>query len=199
MIITSSNLDYLITPVRMHVGDLTEVTFSDSVILTALVYAVKYLQNRWNNRYLIYTSGMIVTGTTVNTPNGTCDLASLPGENDAFRNCHVTFTSAAPPIIDQNDELPIILVSAINLRRSVITSSIHVFSNWSTPDLSFSNVSSSKSLEALINADLKLLDDFFKKRLATPQKSTFPIAGEENVVQFVQTTVIYPEIIVTET
>jgi hypothetical protein len=179
MIVTQSNLDYLIVPVRMHIGDIAGDVFSNALILTSLVFSVKWLQNRWNNRYLVYTSNMLVSGTTVNTPDGQCTLATLPGVHDVFRNCAITFTSEATPVIDQDDEYPIVIAASILLRRSVITSSLTAFSNWSTPDLSYSNVSSHRALMDLMNADLKALDEFFKKRLASPQKSSFPIAADE--------------------
>ena len=185
MFVTKSNLDYLIVPVRMYVGDLTEDVFSNTVVLTSLVFAVKYLQNRWNNRYLIYSDSMLVGGTTVNTPDGMCTLSALPDTNDVFRNCAVTFSSTAPPVIDQDDETAVILAASIMLRRSVISSSMSAFSNWSTPDLSYSNVSSSKMLLDLINADMKALDDFFKKRLAAPQKQNFPLAAEEVILPMI--------------
>ena len=178
MIVTTSNLDYLIDPVRLHVGDMAGSTFSDGLVLTSLVFGVKYLQHRWNSKYLIYASGMLVSGTTVNTPQGQCTLDTLPNENDVFRNCYATFTSDAPPIIDQSDEYAIVLTAAILLRRSVFASSISVFSNWSTPDLSFSNVASHKALLDTINADVAALDMLFKGKLAAPQKSTWPIALE---------------------
>lgn len=184
MIVTQSNLDYLIVPVRMHVGDINNQTFSNSLILTSLVFSVKYLQNRWSNRYLIYNSSMLVSGTTINTPDGQCTLDTLPGVNDVFRNCAVTFASDGTPVIDQDDEFPVILAAAILLRRSVITSSLNTFSNWSTPDLSFSNVSSYRALIDMINMDMKALDEFFKKRLAAPQKQSFPIAGDEILLPY---------------
>lgn len=195
MIITSSNLDYLITPVRLLAGDLTGSTFSDSIILTALVAGVKYLQNRWNNRYLIYTSDMLVSGTTVNTPNGECTLSILPDENDVFRNCAFTFESESPPIIDQNDEYPILIAAVIFLRRSVMQSSITVFSNWSTPDLSYSNVQSAKVLQDLLKADMEALDTFFNKRLGRATKSSFPLGVEQDIVTHAPHSVIVPEII----
>lgn len=179
MIVTQSNLDYLIVPTRMHVGDVDGSVFSNSLILTSLVFAVKYLQNRWNNRYFIYSSDMLLSGTTVNTPDGSCTLSSIPRANDVFRNCHVSFSSADTPVIDQDDEYAVIIAASIALRRSVITSSLSAFSNWSTPDLSYSNVSSSKMMLDLIAQDVKALDEFFKKRLAAPQKQSLPLANDE--------------------
>lgn len=180
MIVTQSNLDYLIVPTRMYVGDLSGDVFSNSIILTSLVFSVKWLQNRWNNRYLIYRQDMYLSGTSVNTPDGVLVLPALPNTNDAFRNTlTTTFASDATPVIDQDDEYPIVVASAVALRRSVITSSLSAFSNWSTPDLTFSNVSSSKAMLDLIAQDVKTLDEFFKKRLASPQKQSFPIAADE--------------------
>lgn len=197
-LVTTTNLDYLATPVRLHVGDLTETTFSDSIIYTALVSAVKFLQNKWSSRYFIYASGMLVGGTTINTPDGQATLTSLPQENDVFRNPFVAFDSLQPPIIDQNDEYAVIVAASLLLRRSVISSSTAVFSNWSTPDLSYSNVQSSKALQEAIAEDTKLLDEFFKRRLGTPVKSRFPLAANLEFVRYAEVTDIIPQTVVVD-
>lgn len=172
-LVTDTNLDYLITEVRMQVGDLTEDTFGDDIIKTALVSAVKYLAGRWGNRYLIYDSDMLVSGTTVKTPDGQCTLSELPAsENYVFRNCHHTFLTESPPVIEQNDEFPIIIAASMFLRRSVITSSMTAFTNWSTPDLSYSNVASHRSIQDSINHDMATLDLFFRKRLGKSVKQS---------------------------
>jgi hypothetical protein len=180
MITVASNLDYLIDPVRIYVGDLQGTTYSDAVVRTALVYGVKALQTRWNSRYLIFESGM-ASGLNINTPYGTCVVEDVPNPYDVFRNCYHTFTSEDTPVIDQTDETPIILSAAIILRRISITSSSSAYLSWSTPDLSVSNIQGSKNLTALYDADVKMLDAYFKGRLAAPVKSTFPIAQDGNV------------------
>lgn len=197
--VTTTNLAYLTDQVRMHVGDLTETTFSDSIIYTALVSSVKFLQNRWGSRYFIYASGMFVSDTTINTPDGQATLSTLPSENDVFRNPFVVFDSLQPPIVEQSDESPIVVGAAILLRRSVVNSSTAVFANWSTPDLSYSNVQSSKALTDAIREDMAYLDTFFKRRLGKVIKSSLPIAANLEFVRYAETTTIIPQNIVIET
>ena len=198
--VTSTNLSYLTPAVRVYIGDLDSTAYSDVVIYTALVSAVKFLQQKWGNRYLIYTSGMLVNGTTVNTPDGTCTLDSVPNENNAFRNCAVTFTSVAPPIIDQTDETPIILATSILLRRVKITSNVNTFSSWSTPDLSFSNISNGKLLLDMLRADEAFLDAYFKKKLGRSQKSGWPLAVPTQILPLQPSTqYLRPELLYIET
>lgn len=183
MITVSSNLDYLIDPVRIYVGDLAGTTYSDAVVRTALVYGVKSLQTRWNSRYLIFESGM-ANGLNINTPFGTCTVEDVPDPYHVFRNCYHTFTSDPTPVIDQTDETPIILSAAIILRRITIMSSSSAYLSWSTPDLSVSNIQGSKNVAALLAEDIKALDVYFKSRLAAPSKSGFPLAGPQDSYEY---------------
>ena len=178
MITTITNLDYLIPAVRMHVGDLTSTVFSDSILRTALVYGVQSLGPRWNNRYLIMMSGMMLDDHTISTPVGNITVDVIPNEYDAFRNTYQTFASEDPPVLEQTDQTPLLLSAAMLVRRSALTSSMSAFSAWSTPDLSYSNVQSSKALLLLIEEDAKALDRWFSARLATPRIGTFVRLGE---------------------
>jgi hypothetical protein len=174
MITTITNLDPYIPIVRIHLGDVTGTQFSDNLVRTALVYGVKALGQKWSNRYFIFTSDMAISATEINTPSGIVTVATLPNEYDAFRNTYQPFTSSEPPVIEQTDETPLILMAALGVRKSVITSSMSAFTNWSTPDLSYSNVQASKSLMDMLSADQKALDDWFKTRLAKATKQNIP-------------------------
>jgi hypothetical protein len=171
MYISSSNLDYLIIPLRFHIGDIEGTSFSDTLCLTGLVNGVKMIASRWSSKYLIYASGMDSSG-----------LDYTPSENDVFRNPAATFIQHSPPIVEQSDEIAIILAASILMRRSVISSSMTAFSNWSTPDLSFSNVQSGKQLQVLLEEDQRMLDLFFKGKLGHILKSTLPIAQNEHTL-----------------
>ena len=195
--ITSSNLDYLIPPVRLHLGDPSGSIFSDTVILTGLVFGVKMLQTRWSNRYFIYTSDMHVSGTLINTPNGQFDIGYTPNVNDALRNPFIPFVSTSPPIIDQNDEPAIVLAAAILVRKSAITSSVSAFSSWSTPDLSVSNIQSGKVLVDMLRNDEEALNELFKRRLGKSVKDTFPLGMYTDLTPYVQDTQVIPLVTVT--
>src|SRR5688572_17304236 len=53
-IVYPTNVDYLIPGVRMRVGDYEGSRFSDSLIRTSIVNAIKSLQRRWQSRYLVF-------------------------------------------------------------------------------------------------------------------------------------------------
>lgn len=160
--ITSSNLDYLLPALRLQVGDPAGTTFSDSLLLTGLVNGVKMLASRWNSKYLIDSN------------------------NDVYRNTAVTFKYTSPPIVEQQDEIAIILAASILVRRSALTSSSAAFTNWSTPDLSFSNVQASKTLLDLLKADEEQLTLFFKGKLGKVLKQTITVARPEDLSYLIE-------------
>lgn len=173
-----SNLAQYIDDVRLYVGDVSGTQYSDSLVLLALENAIQYLGWRWESKYLIYSSGIVNTTpapagfVNVNTPAGMCTIESTYSEGDVFRNCHSTFTSVAPPIIEQKD-LPAVLIAATYLLfRSIAASAINAIS-WSTPDLSFSNIQSSRTITDFIKEQLIALDLFFKQKLGRIQVGNF--------------------------
>jgi hypothetical protein len=175
--VTSTNLSIYADSVRLYIGDSeSPYTFSDSTILQALVESVRYLSPRWDRKYLIYSSGILVSdnGVTklVNTPDGQCTISSSVSENDVFRNCYKTFVSIAPPIIDAQDEAAIILAAAYLMRRASLTST-NIGQSWSTPDLSFSNIETSRTLRSLMQTDLDALNLLFKQKLGRIQIGSF--------------------------
>lgn len=192
MIVTRSNLDYLITPTRFHIGDVSGVQFTDSVILTGLVFGVKMLQTRWNNRYLIFSESMHATGNIIHTPVGTYDYGYLPVENDVMRNPAIQYLSDIGPIVEQPDEPAIVLAAAILIRKSAITSSATAFTSWSTPDLSVNNVQSARMLYDMLRADEEALQVLFRTRLAHPKKGKFPLAATQDLTAFAPYTTSIP-------
>lgn len=198
------NIDYLMDEVRLHIGDTDETQFSDSIIRSALISAVKFLQRKWSNRYLVYYTTMLVSplpsdfiyqsdydaliaasGTTTATVIPTGYLyASLPqgygyvpsglAENDIFRNPYHTFTEPGATVISQEDEFVIILAASIILARSRLSSSATSFVNWSDGEYSYSNVASSNTMRDLLSADLSALDAYFKRGLARPIRANLP-------------------------
>ncbi len=160
--ITSSNLDYLLPVLRLQVGDPDSKTFSDSLLLTALVNGVKMIASRWNSKYLI------------------------DANNDVYRNTTVTFAFASPPIVEQQDEIAIVLSASILTRRSFLLSSSEAFSNWSTPDLTYSNTQQARTVYNLLKSDEESLNLFFKGKLARTIKQTIGVAYPEDLLGLVQ-------------
>jgi hypothetical protein len=54
MINQESSLDYLIPFLRFHLGDYSDpYRYTDAILRTALVFSVRMLQRRWNDKYVI--------------------------------------------------------------------------------------------------------------------------------------------------
>lgn len=173
-----SNLAQYIPDVRIYVGDIDSTTFSDSTILTALENGVMYLSTRWYNKYLLYSSGIVNSlpanpgYQNVNTPDGMCTILDTFSEGDVFRNCHRTFTSEEPPVMEQQDVPALLIATSYLLRRAIATSS-SVGLSWSTPDLSFSNIQSSRIALDMMKQELAALEFFFKLKLGRMQIGRF--------------------------
>lgn len=185
MITSPTNMDYLIEPVRMRLGDFAGTFYSDSLVRTSLVNAVKFLQKRWRSKYQIVGSGTIVdpqpAGAAeanliwVSTSNGHAfiDADFLP--NDVFRNPFLEFQQPSPPTIEQNDEDAIVLTAAYLIHLAKITSSSATFVSWSTEDLRYTNTESSKAMKVVLDALLEEINYQFKVRIAVPKSTRQPI------------------------
>lgn len=151
----TTNIDYLITALRLHLNDETEpYTFTDTVLRTRLVYAVKALMPRWNNKYLINED-----------------------TNYVERNPHVTYLFADPPLVQHQDERPIVLQASIDVKNSLIYTSSWNIGSWKDDEVSYSNIEGSKSVNESLNRDieeLKALLPDARKRLAQPSKQSLP-------------------------
>lgn len=184
-IIEPTNLDYLIPRLRLRYGDLTGDTYSDTIMRTALVYGVQDLQRRWVSKYQTYDASILVDPQPSNTPvgyvyastaNGYAYIPSGLATGSVFRNPFVTFAQYSPPIIQSEDEEAIVLAAKLLLRRTQLSSSATGFVSWKTEDIAYSNLGSERSLTKILEADQKELDDYFRSKIAKPQRSDFPIA-----------------------
>jgi len=195
------NIDYLIPSVRIHIGDLTEpYRFDDSIVRTALLQGILMLQRRWEYRYFVFTSGMVVT----TLPSGyVYEHEASPDETYLFiipsgyvlaqtasfdpwliasgtpsytvvRNPYHRFLDTGPEVISQEDVTPIILAAAIVLRTSQLSSSADVFGSWSDGQFSYSNLGSQRAISDLLEHDRQQLNTYFALRLAKSLRSSFP-------------------------
>jgi hypothetical protein len=62
-VVYPTNVDYLIPTVRMRIGDFDGTRFSDSIVRTSIITAVKMLQRKWGNRYLVFDSSSLAPAT----------------------------------------------------------------------------------------------------------------------------------------
>jgi hypothetical protein len=178
-------MDYLIEPVRMRLGDFTGTSYSDPLVRTSLVNAVKFLQKRWRSKYQIVGSGTIVSPQPagaaeagqiwVSTSNGYAFIDAGFVLNDVFRNPFLDFQQPSPPTIEQNDEDAIVLTAAYLIHLAKITSSSATFISWSTEDLRYTNTESSKAMKVVLDALLEEINYQFKVRIAVPKSTRQPI------------------------
>lgn len=184
-IVYPSNIDYLIDDVRLHIGDIDKVTFSDSIVRAALIGGIKMLQRRWQNRYYVFVPSIVVDPVPDDvivpsgylyaaSPNGFTFVASGYKENDVLRNPYHSFVDPGSSPVSQEDEYPVTLAAVIILRRSYMASSADTFQSWSDGEYAFSNLSAVKTLHGLFDNDLASLEFYFRRRLAKSLRSDFP-------------------------
>lgn len=176
------NIDYLIAPVRFEVGDLDGDIFTDVVVRTAIVNAIRFLQSRWLSKYQIYSDTLVISPQPSDAPSGYVWVNTIDGEayipdglnnGDIFRNPFIEFSTDSP-IITPLDEQAIILAAAYLLRRVQIASTSDELVSWSTEDIRFTNLSRERALSALLVNAKSALDDYFKSKLAAPVRVEYP-------------------------
>lgn len=178
------NIDHLIADVRLQYGDLTGDTFSDTIIRTAIVNAVKFLQTRWASKYQVFHEDIVIDPqpsnvtsgyVSANTADGVAEIPDNLVNGDIYRSPHIIFNQSSPPLIEQVDEQGIILAAVYLLRKVNISSSATQFVSWGTEDIRFSNLGNERTSSRLLTDDLDALNLYFRKKIARPQKQDFAI------------------------
>lgn len=179
-----SNIDYLGSEVRLRFGDLDGSVYSDTVIRTALISAIRFLQNKFDGKYQIYTeasklspqpSDVAAGYIRVNSLHGYADLVDTYIEGNIYRDPYITFSSTSPPLIEVTDEEVIILAAVYLLRKAQISSSAGGFVSWSTEDIRYSNAGYERGLSGLLQQDLAALNEYIKSKLGRPKRADFPV------------------------
>lgn len=135
MITESTDLDYLIDQLRLHLQDVTEpYEFSDEYLRSALVSALKALGHRWNYRYLIDASYVVTRG-----PN-------------------YDFSFASPPVIQYYDEIIIILQSSIMIKLGRNRAQAANVVSWRDAEISYSTIASSRAMTDDLQRDINWLN-----------------------------------------
>jgi len=179
-----SNIDYLMPEVRFRFGDFTGDVYSDTIIRTALISAIRFLQNKFDGKYQIYTEASQVIPQPADVPSGYIRVNSLHGqadlintyqEGDIYRDPYITFSATSPPLIEITDEEVIILAAVYLLRKAQISSNAGDFVSWSTEDIRYSNAGYERGLSGLLAQDLAALNEYIKSKLGKPKRADFPI------------------------
>lgn len=183
MITTSTNIDYMVDQVRLRLGDFDGTEYSDTLVRTALISAIKYLQKRWRSKYQVVTSGTY-TGNDSAAPAGYAQANTIDGmayipaglqNNDVFRNPYITFNSTEPPVIEQNDEDAIVLATAYIVHLAKLTNSSSAFVSWSTEDIRYTNTTAANTMRAVLETLQTELNTVFATRIAQPVVSRQPV------------------------
>jgi hypothetical protein len=121
---TATNLDYLIPVLRLHLGDTDAASYRyiDGWLRVALVTGVKSLQRWWSGRYL-------VDATTY----------------DVSRSTTYTFTQETPPIIQDMDERPVILMASILVKSGQLEANSWNAGSWKDAEIAVSNIEGSRA------------------------------------------------------
>ncbi len=179
-----TNVDYLMADVRLQFGDLDGSLFADSIIRTAIISAIRYLQKNWNGKYQVYQPDMAVIPQPSDVPTGYTRIATLHGRldipntlnaGDVFRDPYVTFSAENFHLFESVDEQAVILAAVYILRKAQLTSNVGDFIAWGTEDIRYNNLGVERGLNKLLENDLKALNDYIQSRIAKPLIATFPI------------------------
>lgn len=177
-----TNVDYLMGDVRMQFGDLDGSLFSDTIIRTSLISAVRYLQRTWNGKYQVYRNEMDIVPQPDSVPVGYKRINSLYGvadvpttivEGSVFRDPYAVFTLEAPPLMESIDEQALILAAKYILRSAQISSSASDFVAWGTEDIRYNNLGAERGMTKLLQQDLDALNNYIRSKIAKPRRTDF--------------------------
>lgn len=153
------NLDYLIPTLRLHLGDTDPASYRyvDGWIRVALVSGVKALQRWWGDRYLIDTTNNVERGTSY------------------------TFLYTDPPIIQDVDERPLILMAAILIKSGSLESNSWNVGSWKDAEIAVSNIEGNKAKQFGLGLDWEELKLYIvppTKRLSPALRIPHPSTDE---------------------
>lgn len=139
------DISYLLPELRIQIGDTTPETYRylDDWLNTSLLVSVKSLGRWWNYKYLVEST-----------------------TNEIYRNPNVPFMFAEPPVIEPQDERPIVVLAAYMVLSGSLENSAWDFVSWKDAEISYSNLESSRAR----TANLTRLWDELTSLLPEPTK-----------------------------
>lgn len=146
----------LLLDLRLHLGDLdhTAYRYLDKWLIRALLLGIKTLGKWWDYKYLI---------------NFTTE--------DVYRNTTKTFTYTEPPVIEDQDIRPIILMAGIIVKSGQLENVSWTLGSWRDAEISYSNISAGAQKENSIKRDWEELKSLLtppNRRLAGAVKTHLP-------------------------
>jgi len=154
---STTDLDFLVPALRMHLGDITEpYAYDEGLLKFSLLEGIKMLMARWNYRYsVVYDQDLNHWSVT--------------------RNNDDVFQFSEPPVIQYCDERPIVLAAAILLKTGTVYTSGADAVSWKDDEISFSNVAGAELKSKSLLSDLDELNKLVperRQRLARPTKQS---------------------------
>jgi len=155
-----TDLDFLLPELRLRLGDTDSAAYRylDSWLRVSLVTALKSLQRWWRIRYIIDETTYVVT-----------------------RYPDSTFLIDEPPVIQQQDQTPILIMAQILTQSGTLENMSWSVGSWRDAEVSVSNIESGRlkdsSLERLWNELLWYLKPP-TKRLNPGYRDSIPGAEE---------------------
>lgn len=147
-ILVATSLDYLISDLRLQVGDLDSTSYTDGFLRQVLVMATKTLMKKWRNRYTINSAYTVA------------------------RNINSSYSEDPPPVIEYADERAFILQSSIIIKSSDITDNAWDIGSWRDDELAYSNIAGASALRDSLMKDIEELADLLKRRLFAGSKQS---------------------------
>lgn len=132
-----TDLDYLIPELRARLGDTDETAYRylDEWLRVSLVSALKAMQRWWRIKYVIDETTYTVT-----------------------RYSGSTFIFDEPPVIQQQDETPILIMASILTKSGVLQNNSWTVGSWRDAEIAVSNIEGSRIKDSSLDRDWKELE-----------------------------------------
>lgn len=138
----TDNLEELITPLRIQIGDTGSSTYTDDWLHEVLRYSVNSLMPRWNNRYYV------------------------DNDNVVQRNDTYAFEFSSPPVIQRSDHRAIILQASIMIKGGYVYTNAGSAVSWRDDEISCDARQASALWSSSLKQDTDELNMLLPKRLA---------------------------------
>ena len=154
----SVNVDYLIKPLRLTLGDLNpdSYRYMDEWLMTALIASVRSLARRWSSKYFISDTG---------TVERNADFADFEFDE-------------ASGVIQEKDERIIVVNAAIIILIGSLENAAWNLGSWRDSEIAYSNIETGRAKKDILDRLTNELDSYLKspaKRLVGSSKVTFEV------------------------
>jgi hypothetical protein len=149
------NPEYLIPYIRLTIGDInpSSYRYTDDWIGVAIEASIIALSRWWNAKYLLDSS------------------------KDIYRNPAIQFLDSEPPVVQIDDERPIVIMASIVILEGSLESSAWSIGSWKDNEISVSSIEQGRLREGTLR---KLWDELSSiilpptKKLARARKGSLP-------------------------